>query len=160
MVMITPQKRDEILKGLYISTLNAAGGKGKTSFTSTYYNGQTRTVESYATPDEALELLTGSGIASDNLKILATQAGITVDQQKTFEALFRQGVRIDPSNLVARAKKVATDAGTNAGFSLTNTLSKGFNLARGLVSKEYVAADYAIRYAPFSKQRYFKRSFK
>ena len=30
---------------------------------------------------------------------------------------------------------------------MTNTLSKGFNLARGLISKEYVAADYAVRYA-------------
>ena len=29
-------------------------------------------------------------------------------------------------------------------------MSKGFNLARGLVSKEYVAADYAIRYAALS----------
>ena len=64
------------------------------------------------------------------------------------EALFRHGIRIDPKSLVQKARgSDVTSAGTEAGFSLTNTLSKGFNLARGLISKEYVAADYAVRYA-------------
>ena len=72
-------------------------------------------------------------------------------QVKTYEAMFRQGVRIDPSSVIKKAGLAGSiDAGTQTGFSLTNTLSKGFNLARGLVSKEYVAADYAIRYAALS----------
>ena len=148
---ITVAQKQETLKGAFISTLNAAGGKGKASSTMKFYNGQDRTVFTFAHPEEALDLLTGNSMASTNFKQLAYEAGITDDQLKTYEAMFRQGVRIDPSSVIRKAQAAGRiDAGTQTGFSLTNTLSKGFNLARGLVSKEYVAADYAIRYAALS----------
>ena len=148
---MTSAQKQETLKGLFVSTLNAAGGKGKATSTLKYYNGQDRTVFTFKHPEEALDLLTGNSIASVNFKQLAYEAGITDDQLKTYEAMFRQGVRIDPSSVIKKAGLAGSiDAGTQTGFSLTNTLSKGFNLARGLVSKEYVAADYAIRYAALS----------
>jgi hypothetical protein len=148
---ITLAQKQQALKATFVSTLNAAGGKGKATSTLKFYNGQDRTVLTFAHPEEALDLLTGNSMASTNFKQLAYEAGITDDQLKTYEAMFRQGVRIDPSSVIAKAQKAGRiDAGTQTGFSLTNTLSKGFNLARGLVSKEYVAADYAIRYAALS----------
>ncbi len=148
---ITVAQKQQALKATFVSTLNAAGGKGKATSTMKFYNGQDRTVFAFAHPEEALDLLTGNSMASTNFKQLAYEAGITDDQLKTYEAMFRQGVRIDPSSVIAKAQKAGRiDAGTQTGFSLTNTLSKGFNLARGLVSKEYVAADYAIRYAALS----------
>ena len=118
----------------------------------TMYNGTKVPVKTYATPEVPYALLTGGDeslkFGTANVKLLAKEAGVTKDQLETIEAIFRHGIRINPESL---AKKVAsgriTAAGTEAGFSLTNTLSKGFNLARGLISKEYVAADYAVRYA-------------
>ena len=148
---ITLAQKQQALKATFVSTLNAAGGKGKATSTLKFYNGQDRNVLTFAHPEEALDLLTGNSMASTNFKQLAYEAGITDDQLKTYEAMFRQGVRIDPSSVIAKAQRAGRiDAGTQTGFSLTNTLSKGFNLARGLVSKEYVAADYAIRYAALS----------
>ena len=149
---LTLDQKDEILKAMFVSTINTAGGLGQSSAKVKMLNGTTQNVTAFATPEIPYQLLTGSNaslsVASDNLRILARNAGIDDDQLDTMEAIFRHGIRIDPRSLVQKARgSDVTTAGTEAGFSLTNTLSKGFNLARGLISKEYVAADYAVRYA-------------
>ena len=59
-------------------------------------------------------------------------------------------VRIQQSDMLARNADGKLTSVTK-GFTLDNALSKAFNLARGMVSKEYVMAEVAIRYAALSK---------
>ena len=75
---------------------------------------------------------------------------MTDEQLETLHAIFRLSTRVEASSLLARQ-------GTNdlkqltKGFTLDNALSKAFNIARGMVSKEYVAAEVALRYAALTQ---------
>ena len=51
--------------------------------------------------------------------------------------------------MARRAKGTLTNL--TKGFTLDNALSKAFNLARGMVSKEYVAAEVALKYAALTQ---------
>ena len=157
---ITQEQRDKTLQSLVVDVLRAAGGENRTGKTFKYYDGKKRNVTSYATPEVPFDLLTGFGdinkdgtrsalsIQSEKFKTLMNAAGVTEEQHKLFEALYRHGVKIDAEGVLKRAADTKIKGkGSNSGFTLNNTLSKAFNIARGMVSKEYVMAEMAIRYA-------------
>ena len=75
-------------------------------------------------------------------------AGVTEEQKEVLIAMYRHSTKTDAQAVLARAgASGAKLVGPNPGFTLNNTLSKAFNIARGMVSKEYVMAEMAIRYA-------------
>ena len=146
---ITELDKQRALKATFVETLNWVGGRHGATRETQFYDGTKRRVQAYSTPDQAYELLDGDNKMSKNFAILAKEAGITDDQLDTFKAIFRHGIRIDAENVMRRAKSrtAATTSGVEAGFTISNSLSKAFNVARKMVSTEYVMADIAIRYA-------------
>jgi hypothetical protein len=157
---ITQEQRDKTLQSLVVDVLRAAGGETRGAKTFKYYDGTKRNITSYATPEVPFNLLTGFGdiskdgtrtalsVQSEKFKTLMSAAGVTEEQHKLFEAIYRHGVKIDAQGVLKRAGDTKIrSTGTNSGFTLNNTLSKAFNIARGMVSKEYVMAEMAIRYA-------------
>ena len=82
------------------------------------------------------------------------EAGVTREQEDLLIAIYRHGTKMDLQGLLQRdATRLAKarEGGIRPEFTLNNTLSKAFNIARGMVSKEYVAAEMAIRYAALAE---------
>ena len=146
---ISELDKQRALKASFVETLNWIGGRHGVTREVPFYDGTKRRVQAYSTPDQAYNLLEGDSKLSKNFSILAKEAGITEDQLDTFKAIFRHGIRLDAENVMKKAKSRsgATTSGPEAGFTISNSLSKAFNVARRMVSTEYVMADIAIRYA-------------
>ena len=83
-----------------------------------------------------------------------SEAGVTQAQEDLLIALYRHGTKMDVAGLLSRGNTRligAREGGIRPEFTLNNTLSKAFNIARGMASKEYVAAEMAIRYAALAE---------
>jgi hypothetical protein len=119
------------------------------------FNGQNVPVNTYNRPDIVFSMLddamTGATIEGRKLKQLADAAGVDDAQLETLHAIFRLSTKLEAPRLVREAEGSLKQS--TKGFTLDNTLSKAFNLARGMVSKEYVAAEAALRYAAMGKGR-------
>ena len=152
---MSPEQQQKATRSLFAQTIKSLG-----SFTETgnrkvkLFTGDIATSSQYNTPEVAFVALndglnstTQAGVA---LRQLADAAGITAEQYETLHAIFRMGTKIDAAGVVARSSDGSLNQLTK-GFSLDNVLSKAFNLARGMVSKEYVMAEVAIRYAAMSR---------
>jgi len=147
--------QQKALQSLFISSVKELGGYTPTgNRTVRMFNGQLVATGQYNTPesvfvalDDGLNSTTQAGIA---LRQLADAAGVTGEQYETLHSLFRMSVKLDASGVLARSSDGNLTSMTK-GFTLDNALSKAFNLARGMVSKEYVMAEVAIRYAALSR---------
>ena len=144
------------MQALFSETLKSVGGYGPGRRKIKLFDGTEVPTDSYGRPDQAFALLddalSGGSQAGRNFKQLADAAGVTQEQLETLHAVFRLSTKISGERLVADAA-AGTLKQTTKGFTLDNALSKAFNLARGMVSTEYVAAEVAIRYAALAKGR-------
>ena len=142
------------MQALFTETLKYVGGYGPGRRKVMLFDGTEVPVDAYSRPDIAFALiddaLSGGSQAGRNFKQLADAAGVSQDQLETLHAVFRLSFKIDGQRLVSDAAS-GTLKQTTKGFTLDNALSKAFNIARGMVSTEYVAAEVAIRYAALAK---------
>ena len=151
---IGADKMQDTMQALFVETLKGAGEYGKGYRTVKLFNGQDVPVDSYQRPDIIFSLLddaiSGESVAGRNIQRLADAAGVDGKQLETLRAIFRMSTKMQAPELQNLASQGKLQQ-TTKGFTLDNTLSKAFNLARGMVSKEYVAAEVALRYAALSK---------
>jgi hypothetical protein len=162
---MTIEQSQKILKTLVTDVLRYSGGESKNGATFKFYNGQNIPVSSYQTPEVPYALLTGAddlaedgtrtalSMQSEKFNALMDAAGITDDQREVLISMYRHSTKMDARGVLARSG-MSSDMGGKAklggpspAFTLNNTLSKAFNIARGMVSTEYVMAEMAIRYA-------------
>ena len=162
---MTVEEKKSILQALFVDVIRAAGGEKTSNKTFKFYNGVEVPVKSYATPEVAFNLLTEYSqkvgdarepisISSEKLRTIMNEAGVTREQEDLLIAIYRHGTKMDLQGLLQRdATRLAKarEGGIRPEFTLNNTLSKAFNIARGMVSKEYVAAEMAIRYAALAE---------
>jgi len=157
---MTLQQGQKALQALVVDVLRASGQESKNGATFKFYNGQKMPISSYQTPEVPFALLTAfDDLANDGTKTalsfssqkfnaLMDAAGVTEDQKEVLIAMYRHSTKTDAQAVLKRASQSGSKlVGPNPGFTLNNTLSKAFNIARGMVSKEYVMAEMAIRYA-------------
>jgi len=157
---MTLEQSQKILQGLVVDVLRASGGESKNGSKFKFYNGEEIPISSYQTPEIPFSLLTAFdeiaedgtrtalSIQSEKFNALMDAAGMSSEQKEVLVAMYRHSTKMDAKSVLARAKESgATTKGPNPGFTLNNTLSKAFNIARGMVSTEYVMAEMAIRYA-------------
>ncbi len=157
---MTLEQGQKALQALVVDVLRASGQESKNGATFKFYNGQKMPISSYQTPEVPFALLTAfDDLADDGTKTalsfssqkfnaLMDAAGVTEEQKEVLIAMYRHSTKTDAQAVLARAgASGAKLVGPNPGFTLNNTLSKAFNIARGMVSKEYVMAEMAIRYA-------------
>ena len=151
---MSPEKQQEAMQSLFVDTIKTLGDYGPSQRSVRLFDGSTVVTGAYGNPaevfsvlDDALHNGSKEGIA---LKRLADAANISAEQIETLHSLFRMSVRIQHSDMLAR-KADGKLTSITKGFTLDNALSKAFNLARGMVSKEYVMAEVAIRYAALAK---------
>ena len=118
------------------------------------FDGTRVTVEAFQSPQYAWELLDaaveGTSQVGKNFRRIADAAGVTEDQLISMRHVFRYGTMLKGSRLVDDLTNVNIQGGVKP-FSMDNALSKAFNIARGMVSKEYVAAEVALRYGALGK---------
>ena len=159
------EDKKSILQALFVDVIRAAGGEKTSNKTFNFYDGTKVPVKSYATPEVAFNLLTEYSqkvgdarepisISSEKLRTIMDEAGVTREQEDLLIAIYRHGTKMDLQGLLQRDAtrlKQAREGGIRPEFTLNNTLSKAFNIARGMVSKEYVAAEMAIRYAALAE---------
>lgn len=163
---MTIAEKKSILQALFVDVIRASGGETTSNKTFKFYDGTEVPVKSYATPEIPFNLLTEYSqkvsdgkrtplsIASEKLRVIMSEAGVTREQEDLLIAIYRHGTKTDLNGLLQRdANRLskAREGGIRPEFTLNNTLSKAFNIARGMVSKEYVAAEMAIRYAALAE---------
>ena len=162
---MTIEQSQKVLKSLVTDVLRYSGGESKSGATFKFYNGQDIPVSSYQTPEVPYALLTGAddlaedgtrtalSIQSEKFNALMDAAGVTAEQKDVLISMYRHSTKMDARGVLARAGMgsdmggKARTGGPSPAFTLNNTLSKAFNIARGMVSTEYVMAEMAIRYA-------------
>ena len=157
---MTLEQRDKTLQALVADVLRYAGGEEKNGTMWKSYTGKEIPISSYETPEIPFAILTGfdevseTGVRtalsfqSEKFNKLMDAAGVTSVQKEVLVAMYRHGTKMDAQSVIRRASQSGVSAvGPNPGFTLNNTLSKAFNIARGMVSKEYVMAEMAIRYS-------------
>ena len=151
---MTPEEQNLAMQSLFVDTIKELGEYGPSNRSVRLFDGSTVVTGAYAYPDRVFSVLddalTSSSKEGVALKRLADAAGIQPEQLETLHSLFRMSVRINQADLLARNSDGKLTSVTK-GFTLDNALSKAFNLARGMVSKEYVMAEVAIRYAALAK---------
>tara|TARA_R100000315_G_C5235400_1_gene147159 strand:- start:429 stop:5528 length:5100 start_codon:yes stop_codon:yes gene_type:complete len=168
---VTDDTVTEALQALVSETLRHVGDASSSGDTVRLFDGLNVPVESYKDPFAAYELITEAieGTTSRGRKFaaLAEEAGISIigtkdspSQLQTLQSVYRYGTMLGGSSyydqiIKGRAKFDETAQMTKAtkGFTLDNALSKAFNIARGMVSPQFVAADIALRYAAISGGR-------
>jgi len=142
-------------QALFTEVLKSAGDFSRGRRTVKMFDGQEVPVDSYDRPDIVFALIDdaieGTSREGRNIRALADAAGVDESQLKTLRAIFRLATKTEAPRLVREAEGNLQQS--TKGFTLDNTLSKAFNLARGMVSKEYVAAEVALRYAAMGKGR-------
>jgi hypothetical protein len=142
-------------QALFTEVLKSAGDFSRGRRTVKMFDGQEVPVDSYNRPDIVFALIDdaieGTSREGRNIRALADAAGVSESQLKTLRAIFRLATKTEAPRLVREAEGNLQQS--TKGFTLDNTLSKAFNLARGMVSKEYVAAEVALRYAAMGKGR-------
>lgn len=120
------------------------------------FDGTSVAVETYGRPDRAFDLindaLSGRTIEGRNFRELTDAAGVSEDQLLTLRAIFRFATRMEGERLYSQmdASGRPTLKQATKGFNLDNALSRAFNLARGMVGVQFVAAEVALRYAALS----------
>ena len=151
---MTPEEQNLAMQSLFVDTIKELGEYGPSNRSVRLFDGSTVVTGAYAYPDRSVSILddalTSNSKEGVALKRLADAAGIEPEQLETLHSLFRMSVRINQADLLARNSDGKLTSVTK-GFTLDNALSKAFNLARGMVSKEYVMAEVAIRYAALAK---------
>ena len=162
---MTLDQSQKVLQSLVIDVLRASGGESKNGNTFKFYNGQVIPVSSYETPEIPFAMLTAFDDVSEKgvrtalsfqaekFNKLMDAAGVTDEQKELLVAMYRHSTKTDAQAVLSRAGMGAGAklTGPSPGFTLNNTLSKAFNIARGMVSKEYVMAEMAIRYAALAE---------
>lgn len=142
-------------QALFTEVIKSAGDFSRGRRTVKMFDGQEVPVDSYNRPDIVFALIDdaieGTSREGKNIRALADAAGVSESQLKTLRAIFRLATKTEAPRLVREAEGNLQQS--TKGFTLDNTLSKAFNLARGMVSKEYVAAEVALRYAAMGKGR-------
>ena len=142
------------MQGLFTEVIKAAGGYSRSTRTVRMFDGQQVPMDSYANPAEVFVLLddalTGGTQQGRKLRQLADAAGVTEEQLETLHAVFRLSTQVESTSLLAKQSQ-GNLVQLTKGFTLDNALSKAFNIARGMVSTEYVAAEIALKYAAKSK---------
>jgi hypothetical protein len=153
-VALTEDQKVSSFRALFTETLKEAGGYTRSSRPVTMFDGQKVPADNYESPQVVYMLLddalTGGSDAGRKLGQLAEAAGVTEEQLETLHAVFRLSTQIEASSIVARQGDNRLTQLTK-GFTLDNALSKAFNLARGMVSEQYVAAEVALRYAALAQ---------
>ena len=151
-----PEQGKDALKATFVEAIKALGGFSPSTRTVKMFNGAEVPIDVYTNPAEVFAMLddalTDGSQTGRNLKRLADAAGITEDELASYRAIFGLSFRAQGYQLVTQAGD-GTLKSITKGFTLDNALSKAFNLARGMVSKEYVAAEVALRYAALAKGR-------
>lgn len=151
---MSPEQQNLAMQSLFVDTIKTLGGYGPSNRSVRLFDGSTVVTGAYNNPAEVFAILDDALVGASKegvaLKRLADAAGIQPEQLETLHSLFRMSVRINQSDLLARNADGKLTSVTK-GFTLDNALSKAFNLARGMVSKEYVMAEVAIRYAALAK---------
>lgn len=142
------------MQGLFTEVIKAAGGYSRSTRTVRMFDGQQVPMDSYANPAEVFMLLddalTEGSQQGRKLRQLADAAGVTEEQLETLHAVFRLSTQVESTSLLAKQSDGSLRQLTK-GFTLDNALSKAFNVARGMVSTEYVAAEIALKYAAKSQ---------
>ncbi len=142
-------------QALFTEVIKSAGDFSRGRRTVKMFDGQEVPVDSYDRPDIVFALIDdaieGTSREGKNIRALADAAGVDESQLKTLRSIFRLATKTEAPRLVREAEGNLQQS--TKGFTLDNTLSKAFNLARGMVSKEYVAAEVALRYAAMGKGR-------
>ena len=172
-VSLSADEKTDSYRALFTEVIKNVGGyeRGRGAPVR-MFDGQTVRSDAYTSPDQIFLLLddaltsggatqgmtTYKGASEEGRKFLqlAEKAGVTQDQLETLHAIFRLSVRTEAGGLAAKGRAAELEGGVKLkeltkGFTLDNALSKAFNLARGMVSKEYVAAEIALRYAALAQ---------
>lgn len=152
-----PAMRQEMLQSLVTSVLREISQTKSTGKTRRMFNGSEIPVETMSRPDLSFELLddaqTGVSLQGQNFRKLLDAAGVSQESEDALYAAHRYMLRVQAAELVKSGGNLQQ---LTKGFSLDQALSKAFNIARDMVSKEYVAAEVAIRYAAMSQDRMMK----
>ena len=153
-VALTEDQKVAGFRALFTETLKEAGGYTRGTKPVIMFDGQSVPRDNYSDPQNVFllldDMMSGGSDAGRKLGQLAEVAGITDDQISTLHAVFRLSTQVEAANLLARGGDNKLTQLTK-GFTLDNALSKAFNIARGMVSKEYVAAEVALRYAALAQ---------
>ena len=172
-VSLSAEEKTDSYRALFTEVIKNVGGyeRGRGAPVR-MFDGQLVRQDTYTSPDQVFLLLddaltsggatqgrtTYKGASEEGRKFLqlAEKAGVTQDQLETLHAIFRLSVRTEAGSLAAKGRAAETGQGAKLkqltkGFTLDNALSKAFNLARGMVSKEYVAAEIALRYSALAQ---------
>jgi len=152
-----PAMRQEMLQSLVTSVLREISQTKSTGKTRPMFNGSEIPVETMSRPDLSFELLddaqTGVSLQGQNFRKLLDAAGVSQESEDALYAAHRYMLRIQSAELKKSGGNLQQ---LTKGFSLDQALSKAFNIARDMVSKEYVAGEVAIRYAAMSQDRMMK----
>ena len=152
----TDREMQQGLQAVFVQVLRSVGDvQPPRNKTVRLFNGVDVAVETYSRPDQAFALiddaLSGSTIQGRNFAELADAAGVSEDQLKTLRAVFRFATRMEGERIYAQmGDQAPTLKQATSGFNMDNALSRAFNLARGMVSVQFVAAEVALRYAALS----------
>lgn len=167
-VSLSAEEKTDSYRALFTEVIKNVGGyeRGR-GVPVRMFDGQAVRTDTYTSPDQVFLLLddaltaggspqgrtayTGASDEGRKFRQLAEKAGVTQDQLETLHAIFRLSTRTQASDLAAARKSGVKLKELTKGFTLDNALSKAFNLARGMVSKEYVAAEVALRYAALAQ---------
>lgn len=167
-VSLSAEEKTDSYRALFTEVIKNIGGyeRGRGAPVR-MFDGQAVRTDTYTRPDQVFLLLddaltaggspqgrtTYIGASEEGRKFrqLAEKAGVTQDQLETLHAIFRLSTRTQASELASAQQSGVKLKELTKGFTLDNALSKAFNLARGMVSKEYVAAEVALRYAALAQ---------
>ena len=162
---MNPAQKQAALRSLFIQVMKEVGGHSTGTATVKLPDGRQVSTDSYTRPGELFFLfddalnIGGSQVSGVNFMRLAEAAEISPETLEAYRAVFRLGFRESaPSIVQQRTQGVLDFQGSTQpgiviprGYSIDNAISRAFNLARKMVSEEYVMAEAFVKYAAVAK---------
>lgn len=162
---MNPEQKQAALRSLFIQVMKEVGGHSTGTATVKLPDGRQVSTDSYTRPGELFFLfddalnVTGSQITGVNFLRLAEAAGISMETLEAYRAVFRLGFRESAPSMVQQRTTGTLDFEGSVkpgiaiprGYSVDNAIARAFNLARKMVSMEYVMAEAFVKYAAVAK---------
>ena len=157
-------QKQTMLRSLFVQVMNEVGGFTAGTSRVKLPNGREVPTDTYNRPGELFFLfddaLNAGGQQQTGLNFLrlAEAAGIAPETMEVYRSLFRLGFRESAEGIIKRNKLLGTSEPSGAagvivprGYSIDNAIARAFNLARDMVSPQYVTAEAIVKYAGVAK---------
>jgi hypothetical protein len=157
-------QKQTILRSLFVQVMNEVGGYTAGNSRITLPTGLDVPTDSYTRPGELFFLfddaLNAGGQQQTGLNFLrlAEAAGIAPETMEVYRSIFRLGFRESAESIVQGKGAFTSELGSTKagivvprGYSIDNAIARAFNLARKMVSPQYVTAEAIVKYAGVAK---------